>query len=171
MARFTDDDKGTHVTQLRSKTPDEVLEGGLKLGRLGDYVGFRMRRVQNQLSADFAAATAHYGIRAGLFSSLALIEANPGLSQQQLSSTVGLDKSITVQIVDELEKRGWAKRERSTVDRRRHALTIQPEGKKTLDDLFGIMKGVEAEVLAQLSPEERPIFDAALDRMYAVFHR
>lgn len=143
----------------------------MKLGRLGDYVGFRMRRVQNQLSADFAAATAHYGIRAGLFSSLALIEANPGISQQELSGTVGLDKSITVQIVDELERRGWAKRERSTVDRRRHSLMVQPAGEKTLDDLFAIMVRVEADVLAQLSPEERPVFDAALDRMYAVFHR
>lgn len=143
----------------------------LQLGRLGDYVGFRMRRVQNQLSADFAAATAHYGIRAGLFSSLALIEANPGISQQELSSTVGLDKSITVQIVDELERRGWAKRARSTIDRRRHALTIEPEGRKTLDEFFAIMLDVEADVLAQLSADERPLFDAALDRMYSVFHR
>lgn len=130
-----------------------------------------MRRVQNQLSADFAAATAHYNIRSGLFSSLALIEANPGISQQELSSTVGLDKSITVQIVDELERRNWAKRERSTVDRRRHALTVLPDGRKTLDELFTIMIDVEAEVLAQLTAEDRPVFDAALDRMYSVFHR
>ncbi|MEG3179602.1 MarR family winged helix-turn-helix transcriptional regulator [Sphingomonas sp. LT1P40] len=150
---------------------ETTSEGRLQLGRLGDYVGFRMRRVQNQLSADFAAATAHYGIRAGLFSSLALIDANPGISQQELSGTVGLDKSITVQIVDELEKRGWAQRERSKVDRRRHSLTVLPGGKKTLDELFAIMVKVEADVLAQLSPEERPIFDGALDRMYDVFHR
>lgn len=158
------------MTQAGAKQPDNNGEGALKLGRLGNYVGFRMRRVQNQLSAGFAAATAHYGIRAGLFSSLALIEANPGISQQELSGTVGLDKSITVQIVDELERRGWAQRQRSTVDRRRHSLSVLPEGQKTLDELFAIMVSVEAEVLAQLSPEERPIFDGALDRMYAVFH-
>ena len=29
----------------------------MNLGRLGDFVGFRLRRVQNQLSRDFAAAT------------------------------------------------------------------------------------------------------------------
>lgn len=153
---------------------DSEAGGGerrMQLGRLNDYVGFRMRRVQNQLSANFAAETARFGIRTGLFSSLALIEANPGLSQQELSGTVGLDKSITVQIVDELEKRGWAKRERSTTDRRRHALTLQPAGKEFLDELFAIMKRVEAEVQAQLKPDERPIFDAALDRMYDVFHR
>ena len=159
------------MPQSERKIAESEPQGRLQLGRLGNYVGFRMRRVQNQLSANFAAATAHYGIRAGLFSSLALIEANPGISQQELSSTVGLDKSITVQIVDELEKRGWAKRGRSTVDRRRHSLTVQPEGKKTLDELFSIMVDVESEVLAQLSVEERPLFDAALDRMYAVFPR
>lgn len=157
--------KGHRVTET------DTGERRMQLGRLNDYVGFRMRRVQNQLSANFIAETAQFGIRTGLFSSLALIEANPGLSQQELSSTVGLDKSITVQIVDELEKRGWAQRERSKVDRRRHALTILPEGKKFLDQLFDIMAQVEAEVLAQLSAEERPIFDAALDRMYDVFHR
>ena len=159
------------VAQIDRKAVDGEGVGRLQLGRLGDYVGFRMRRVQNQLSADFAAATAHYSIRAGLFSSLALIEANPGISQQELSSTVGLDKSITVQIVDELERRDWAKRTRSTVDRRRHSLTVRPAGKQTLDELFAIMVDVESEVLAQLSPAERPLFDAALDRMYAVFHR
>lgn len=164
-------DEKRRVARTVARPSDGDGTAGLKLGRLGDYVGFRMRRVQNQLSALFAAATTEYGIRSGLFSSLALIEANPGISQQELSSTVGLDKSITVQIVDELEKRGWAKRERSTVDRRRHSLTILPGGEKTLDELFAIMVDVEAKVLAQLSAEERPMFDAALDRMYGVFHR
>ena len=159
--------KGIRVVETKADTGERRMQ----LGRLNDYVGFRMRRVQNQLAANFIAETAHFNIRSGLFSSLALIEANPGLSQQELSGTVGLDKSITVQIVDELEKRGWAKRERSTVDRRRHALTILPEGKAFLDQLFEIMAKVEVEVLAQLSAEERPIFDAALDRMYDVFHR
>lgn len=164
-------DEKRRVARAAAKPSDGDGATGLKLGRLGNYVGFRMRRVQNQLSALFAAATTQYGIRSGLFSSLALIEANPGISQQELSSTVGLDKSITVQIVDELEKRGWAKRERSTVDRRRHSLTILPGGEKTLDELFAIMVDVEAKVLAQLDAEERPMFDAALDRMYGVFHR
>lgn len=161
------DAKEHRVAEIKS----DMGERRMQLGRLSDYVGFRMRRVQNQLAANFIAETAHFNIRSGLFSSLALIEANPGLSQQELSSTVGLDKSITVQIVDELEKRGWAQRERSKVDRRRHALTILPEGKAFLDQLFAIMAKVETEVLAQLSPEDRPIFDGALDRMYDVFHR
>src|SRR4051794_12603534 len=85
----------------------------MNLGRLGEFIGFRLRRVQNQLSRDFAAATTEHNLRSGLFSSLALISSNPGVSQNELSQEVGLDKSVTVTIVDDLEERGWATRKRS----------------------------------------------------------
>ena len=138
------------------------------LGRLGDFVGFRLRRVQNQLSRDFAAATADRGMRSGLFSSLALIAANPGVSQNALSKETALDKSVTVTIVDELERRGWATRERSTTDRRRHALFITAAGESYLEELFAILDRTEDAVLHQLSRAELHILHELLDRMYAV---
>lgn len=140
--------------------------GRVSLGRLGDFVGFRLRRVQNQLSRDFAAATSAKGLRSGLFSSLGIIEANPGISQSELSREVGLDKSVTVTIVDELEKFGWAVRERSKEDRRRHALVITEEGKAHLDELFDIVERTEDAVLHQLSPAELHLLSELLDRMY-----
>lgn len=143
----------------------------LNLGRLGDFVGFRLRRVQNQLSRDFAAATAGHGLRSGLFSSLAIIGANPGVSQSDLSREVGLDKSVTVTIIDELEKLGWAIRKRSPHDRRRHALFITPEGEKRLDELFAVVGETEDAVLHQLSPAEMHVLSELLDRMYAACAR
>ena len=143
----------------------------LNLGRLGEFVGFRLRRVQNQLSRDFSAAIADDGLRSGLFSSLALIAANPGLSQQQLSREVGLDKSVTVAIVDEMEKSGWAVRERSKTDRRRHALQITPRGEAYLDKLFATLERTENAVLHQLSPAELALLNELLDRMYSACAR
>jgi DNA-binding MarR family transcriptional regulator len=140
--------------------------GNLALGRLGDFVGFRLRRVQNQLSRKFAAATADMGLRSGLFSSLAIVAANPGISQSELSREVGLDKSVTVTIVDELEKYGWAERRRSPEDRRRHALFVTPEGDQQLDRLFARMEEVEGDVLHQLTPAEHQMLNDLLDRMY-----
>lgn len=148
----------------------EPLRGqgaAIALGRLGDFVGFRLRRVQNQLSRDFAAATAEHGLRSGLFSSLALISANPGLSQSDLSREIGMDKSVTVTLVDEMERRGWAQRKRSTKDRRRHALTITAEGQRELDALFGVVEQTEDAVLHQLSRAELMLLSELLDRMYA----
>lgn len=143
----------------------------MNLGRLGDFVGFRLRRVQNQLSRDFAAATADRNMRSGLFSSLALIAANPGVSQNELSKEVALDKSVTVTIVDELERRGWATRKRSKTDRRRHALFVTDAGSKALDELFGILEKTEDAVLHQLSRAELHILNELLDRMYSACAR
>lgn len=139
----------------------------VNLGRLGDFVGFRLRRVQNQLSRDFAAATADRNLRSGLFSSLALIAANPGISQNELSRETALDKSVTVTIVDELERRGWATRERSKTDRRRHALFVTKAGAAYLDELFAVLEKTEDAVLHQLSRAELHILNELLDRMYA----
>ncbi|HEY5724257.1 MAG TPA: MarR family winged helix-turn-helix transcriptional regulator [Allosphingosinicella sp.] len=137
------------------------------LGRLGDFVGFRLRRVQNQLSRDFASATADRNLRSGLFSSLALISANPGISQNELSKETALDKSVIVTIVDELELRGWATRERSKTDRRRHALFITRDGESYLNELFQILEHTEDKVLHQLSRAELHMLHELLDRMYS----
>jgi DNA-binding MarR family transcriptional regulator len=138
----------------------------VNLGRLGDFVGFRLRRVQNQLSRDFAAATAEQGLRSGLFSTLALISSNPGISQNELSKEIALDKSVTVTLVDQLEKYGWAVRERSPKDRRRHALFITPRGEEQLTELFSVLEKTENAVLHQLSDGELRLLSELLDRMY-----
>lgn len=140
----------------------------IELGRLGDYIGFRLRRVQNHLSKAFETASADYNLRSGLFSSLALISANPGISQNQISSTIGLDKSTFVQIIDELEKRNLARRERSKTDRRRHALYITEHGQEFLNELFTKLTETESTALGQLSESELNLLKALLDRIYSV---
>jgi DNA-binding MarR family transcriptional regulator len=160
------------VSELAQKgEPAGAGTGRMNLGRLGEFIGFRLRRVQNQLSRDFAAATADQNLRSGLFSSLALIATNPGVSQNELSQEVGLDKSVTVTIVDELERRGWANRERSKSDRRRHALYVTGAGQAKLDELFGILEHTENAALHQLSPAELHILNELLDRLYSAFVR
>jgi DNA-binding MarR family transcriptional regulator len=148
-----------------------VSNDRLDLGRLGDFIGFRLRRVQNQLSRDFAAATAEQGLRSGLFSALSLIEANPGIAQSELSREVGLDKSVTVTIVDDLERGGWAVRTRSESDRRRHALHITEAGKAKLNELFKVLERTEDAALHTLSPAELHLLHELLDRLYVACMR
>ncbi|RYY26652.1 MAG: MarR family transcriptional regulator [Sphingomonadales bacterium] len=151
--------------------PEPEGQPRASLGRLGKTVGFRMRRVQIQFSNSFAAKTAEYGMRSGLFSSLAIISGNPGMSQQELSRVVGLDKSVTVQIVDELENRGFARRERSKIDRRRHSLKVTPDGEAFIDKMFAIVGDVEDEAMQHLSAAERASLHELLDRMYDILAR
>ena len=146
---------------------DPVLnDPHLDLGRLGAFVGFRMRRIQNQLSRDFTIKTKHYGLRPGEFSALALISANPGLSQAMLAREIGLDKSLAVALIDDLERLELAERRRSTTDRRRHALHTTEKGEATLKALFTRLTTVERETLNALGPEDLVTLNSLLDRIY-----
>lgn len=146
-------------------------DADMSLGRLGDFVGFRLRRIQNQLSREFSKVTDRYQLRQGLFSALAIISANPGLSQIMLAREVGLDKSIAVMVVDELEGRGWAERRRSPVDRRRHALYTTEAGEAWLAEMFSALELVEHDVLDALGENDRTVLNAILDRVYKACFR
>ena len=146
--------------------PEEARDEPVRLGRLDAFLGFRLRRIQNMLSRQFAAATAEHNLRSGLFSSLAMIDANPGIAQNMLAREVGLDKSVMVMIVDDLERRGWAARERSAVDRRRHALTLTEEGRAALDGFLATLTETELAANASLSPGELALLHELLDRIY-----
>lgn len=154
------------MTDISTSEADKVV-----LGRLGQFLGFRLRRVQNQLSRDFGAKTKEWELRAGMFSALEIIAANDGLSQAMLSDEVGLDKSALVPLVDDLEKRGWVTRTRSTTDRRRNHLAITEAGRAELDHLVEQMSQSEAKALATLSDEERATISRALDKIYYAYVR
>jgi DNA-binding MarR family transcriptional regulator len=141
-------------------------EERLELGRLGDLAGFLLRRIQSHLGRDFAAATAGQGLRSGMMSSLGLIRANPGLSQAALSKALMLDKSATVLIVHELERRGFARREKADGDRRRHSLFITDAGSAFLDQLLDTLSETENRLLCCLTAEEHRVFNRVLDKLY-----
>lgn len=145
---------------------DSMELAEIDLGRLGDFIGFRLRRIQNHLSRNFSTRNAAWNLRSGLFSSLAIIAANPGISQNVLSREVGLDKSATVQIVDDLEARGWAERRRSTNDRRYYELVVTGAGQEALAQLFANLEETERDVMAHLSDAERTLLLGLLDRVY-----
>ncbi|WP_341897208.1 MarR family winged helix-turn-helix transcriptional regulator [Sphingobium sp. YR657] len=146
----------------------DAAKEGVKLGRLDDFLGFRLRRVQNSLSGNFAQAIASYGLRSGEFTTLALVAANPGISQNELAREVGLDKSVMVLIVDDLEKREWAFRGRSKTDRRRHSLSITPAGQAELDAMFAALERTEGIVEQGFSRAELNLLHELLDRMHAL---
>jgi len=150
---------------------DSDNDKSISLGRLGSFLGFRLRRVQNQLSRDFSAKTRDWDLRAGMFSSLEIIANNPGISQVELSAEVGLDKSAIVPLVDEMEGRGWVARTKSARDRRRNELSITPTGRTELDRLFHELEITEKAGLAMLTDEERRIINHALDKVYHAYVR
>jgi DNA-binding MarR family transcriptional regulator len=123
--------------------PDEP-QGEISLGILENLIGFRIRRIQNHLSRSFNALLNRDEIRPGVFSALALISANPGMSQKTLAREVGFDKATIVAILDNMERLDWTMRQRSKTDRRRHLLFVTPVGEKALNEMTALARDNEA---------------------------
>ena len=139
----------------------------LDWGILAESVGPRVRLLRNALTARSIAASAPYGLPTGSLTVLALIAANPGSSQSALARRAGLNKSALVGIVDQLEAKGLAARDRSESDRRRNQVTVAPEGEAAMQALFAAVAGEEKAIRDALGQADLEGLLGLLDRAIA----
>ena len=138
-------------------------------GQLSGAVGPRVRLLRNILVARSMAALEGYGLPTGSHTVLSLIAANPGSSQSALAKAAGLNKSALVGIVDELEKRGLAVRDRSVSDRRRNQLRVTAKGEVTMREMLARVDAGEAKIREALGPSDHARLLDLLDRANAAF--
>jgi DNA-binding MarR family transcriptional regulator len=146
--------------------PAVVDNEALQLGVLNDVMGFRLRRIQNHLAKAFSEQTNHPG-KPGVFSILALIAANPGVSQVRLAQESGVDKTALVAVLDYIEHMGWAVRRRAKEDRRKHSLSLTKKGEAALAELTERAHEAEAPARASLTPVELEQLLNLLDTLYS----
>jgi DNA-binding MarR family transcriptional regulator len=143
----------------------ELSNGIVDVGRLDELLVVHLSRLDILLSQAFYTATEQERLRPGVISSLALIVANPGISQNEIGRYTGIDKSAMVPIIDYLEESGYVVREKSREDRRRYALRATSEGEDRLESLVDAVKKIENDMLAKVSKKEIETFQNLVDRM------
>jgi len=137
------------------------------LGKLEHLLLFRFRRLRELISERYRESNGDTGkLKAGDLTILALIEANPSISQTDIARIGGVDQAVLVGVLDDLEERGLALRVRDQTDRRRHKLEITPKGKRVVADLFRRAFENEASARAVLTAEENAALDSALRKLY-----
>jgi DNA-binding MarR family transcriptional regulator len=78
-----------------------------------------------------------------------------GSTQKALSTTLQIDSTNLVGLLNELEADKLIERRRSAVDRRRHIVEITPAGAKRLAQAERALATVEEDVLGRLDDEQR----------------
>jgi DNA-binding MarR family transcriptional regulator len=138
---------------------------GVDLDGLPAFTGYAVRRAQLVIWQDFLRAVEGLDVSPAKFSVLAVIAANPGVTQTALAAALAIEKSAMVLIMDEFEARGLARRVPSPADRRARALHLTPRGRTFLDAARERVSAHEARVTACLTPDERDFLLRLLARV------
>jgi DNA-binding MarR family transcriptional regulator len=137
----------------------------IDLGPLGDSVGYLLRRAQVAVFQSFFELFAEAGVRPGQYSVLTVIEHNPGLNQTRLADALGIKKTNLVAMIDELEKRGLARRMPIAHDRRSYALFLTPRGQALMARLHRLDSAVDRRLVQALGSGDRRQLCEALRRV------
>jgi DNA-binding MarR family transcriptional regulator len=87
--------------------------------------------------------------------------------QQALVQTLGVDPSVLVAMLNDLESAGLAERRRDPADRRRHIVEISPHGTQLVTDVYASIESVEAQLFAPLDANEIDVLHKLLLRINA----
>jgi DNA-binding MarR family transcriptional regulator len=117
--------------------------------------GYLLMKAGHQIGGELDAALASVGVNGRELLVLSFVRAADGLSQQELSTRLGLDPTIVVGLVDGLEARGLMTRSRHPVDRRRNVLALTDDGTVAHDTAVAAARRAEDAFLAPLTPIQR----------------
>jgi DNA-binding MarR family transcriptional regulator len=145
------------MVKLGTRPPRELLRSpAFLLGRLG--LVLKGRKVEA-----FEAA-GHNAYQHGV---LCTLDESPRETQATIAEALGYDRSWLVGLLDELEHEGLIERRRDPADRRRHLVSLKPEGKEKLEQLRKVSRQVEEDFLAPLDADERATLHGLLAKLAA----
>lgn len=122
--------------------------------------GHLIRRLHQQSTQVFLARTqaAGFDLTPVQFAALDAIAEQPGIDQAGLAATIGFDRATIGGVIDRLEHKDLVRRVVSAQDRRARQLHLTPRGRKLLLASRPVVRALQADVLAPLSPAERAAF-------------
>jgi DNA-binding MarR family transcriptional regulator len=121
------------------------------------------RRMQNEAEVALAA----FGLRARHVIALTLLRDLGAQNQSDLPTTLGMDPTNVVALLNELEAEDLVQRRRSPQDRRRHTVSLTSAGSARLKEIEDLLSGVEQRVLDPLTPKEQQTLYTLLSRATA----
>ncbi|MFG3660840.1 MarR family winged helix-turn-helix transcriptional regulator [Streptomyces sp. NPDC047706] len=119
-----------------------------------DRLGFLLARHGAVADSRIRRALEGFRLTPRQGTALILLGTSGSMGQQALAAALGVDPSVMVGILNELESARLAERRRDPSDRRRHIVAITSEGRCLLAKTDQAVTDVEQRLFGHLSPEE-----------------
>ena len=139
----------------RARDDLPAAPGEVRLGPLGDEIGYNLRVAQAMSFQAFSALVGDTGLRPGRYALLQLINDNPGISQTTLSHAAGRDKSTLTPLLADLERRGLVVRTPDPADGRGRKLILTKAGEEKRAMLAECAKTHDAKLDGILGPHRK----------------
>jgi DNA-binding MarR family transcriptional regulator len=114
----------------------------------------------------FTEALEPYGIRPRHVAALIELRDGGEITQQSLCGQMHIDPTNLVEILNDLEQRGYAARRRDPEDRRRHLVEVSKKGIAVIEKVSEVMDGVEDDLLDGLEAGERVELEGLLTSVW-----
>ena len=130
--------------------------------------GHLIRRAQQIAVACFMDECARFDITPVQYGVLVAIRELPGLDATRLSRLIAFDRSTIGNVIDTIERKGWAQRRPDANDRRLKLLYLTPAGKRVLMDVEPAVLKSQDRILDPLTPAQRKQFTQLLAKLVAL---
>lgn len=131
---------------------------------LNCWFGALLSHVTRRLRDSVDARLACLGIRARHWVVLNVIDSGPQ-TQIEIGRLLGVDRTTMVALIDDLERVGYAARERHPNDRRAYAVTLTECGRAVLVKGTEAVRATEEECFSALDTKDREHLREMLQRL------
>lgn len=131
---------------------------------LDDQVGYIMR-LASQKHAAIYQSHALQGLTATQFAALVRLHEQGKCSQNHLGRLASMDVATIKGVVDRLRQKGYALVEADPNDKRRSLISLSPQGRQLVEDMFPVARKITAETFAPLTAAEQRKFLTLLRKM------
>jgi MarR family transcriptional regulator, lower aerobic nicotinate degradation pathway regulator len=145
----------TQPTSPAPRLPQELLDSATFLLK---RLGFAAKEQALDAYEQAGLSPYHHAV-------LAVLDEGSRETQGAIADALGYDRGQLVGLLDELEERGLVERRRDPADRRRHTVSLTPDGKRALTKLRTLARKLDDDFLATLDEAERAELHALLRKL------
>jgi DNA-binding MarR family transcriptional regulator len=132
-------------------------------GHSGPLLELIARRIRSEAESEIET----FDLRPRHIVALTLLQLVGEQSQSDLGEALRVDRTNLVGLLNDLEAANLIERRRSPQDRRRHTVSLTPEGTRRLAEVEHALTEAEQRVLAVLDSEQQATLHALLEQVTA----